>query len=450
MKNKLLKRLHGQFLFNLFSILFLLSIGSYFLGRLFYYKSESEKEIIPASTLALRLIEEDYGNYNTSLNDLTYSNETYRYVGDATGNYVKFKGFLWRIVKINKDNTVTLITQNSVTSLPFGTSLEQFIMPWLNKSEKPFTGIMETSLEDTKELENTSFCTDTFAKLEESTCFDTQKNYKISLLSVNDYLEANANESYLNNGEIFWTSNRSNKKDAWFITEDGKLSYDKDTNKYGIRPVITISGDTTIVSGNGSADNPYLLTEHTVETIQDSFVGEYLTYHNQLWKIVAKENGKVKIVSETCLLDNNQTCLQLKYSDFSNNIMKSELISYLNKTYLSSLPNSEFLTNGTFYTGTYSLNDNNYMSSLSSYQNLYVGFLAIGEIFAYELDNVFLMNSSPNNELSIYSVKNHSLYQNMVTTPLEIRPSLYLKGNITITEGDGSYLSPYQLGGIEK
>lgn len=92
--------------------------------------------------------------------------------------------------------------------------------------------------------------------------------------------------------------------------------------------------------------------------------------------------------------------------------------------------------------------DNNYRSSLEESEDLKVGFLAVGEIFAFEIENTFLMTTSPNNDLSIYSVNNlHSLYQNTVTEELNIRPSLYLKASIKIQGGDGSYLSPYQLGG---
>ena len=110
-------------------------------------------------------------------------------------------------------------------------------------------------------------------------------NFKIDKIwnaaFVDDYLEANANESYLNNGEIFWTSNRSNKKDAWFITEDGKLSYDKDTNTF----VVLLPGRYTL-----SANPPYNLTHCPVypsaltfrRPLSDTLTPPYLRqWHNK-------------------------------------------------------------------------------------------------------------------------------------------------------------------------
>ena len=57
--------LKKQMIFNVISIIMVLSIGFYYLGRLIYYKIDSEKEIVYSDLLAKRLIEEDYSNiYN--------------------------------------------------------------------------------------------------------------------------------------------------------------------------------------------------------------------------------------------------------------------------------------------------------------------------------------------------------------------------------------------------
>ncbi len=441
------KKINVQIIFNVVSILFILSIGFYFIGRFIYYKGENEKKKILPNTLADRLIEEDYGNYIESNNDLSYTNGIYRYVGNTSYNYVRYKGLLWRVMKINSDHSVTLITQNSVISLPYGENLKNHILPWLNKSEEDYTGILEISLEADKELANTKFCLDTFSKLGEATCFETNYDYKIGILTVDDYLEANANESYLNNGETFWTSNKYNEKNSWFISNEGRLSYESINNKYGIRPVITIDGNSTIYDGNGTAENPYLLNDRKTLKLSDTYVGEYILFHNQLWKVISKENNSIKIASEDCLKNEETVCIEKIYSNQSNNIEKSELMIFLNTDYYQSLSNKDFLTKGSFYTGSYSLMTNDYRTTLTDTKDLTVGFLSLGEMFAYDIDNSYLMTTDSNNDLSIYSVNNHSLYQNIVTNSLYIRPAIHLKSNIKIIKGNGSYLSPYQLEG---
>lgn len=453
MKEQKKVRIKKQLIFNLVSILFILSVGFYFLGRLIYYKIDSSKEIVYSSLLAEHLIEMDYNNIYHSSENLIKLNGIYRYVGDADSNYVRFKGMLWRVIKINADNSVTMVTQDTVTSLSYGGSLENYILSWLNETKEKNTGLFEHSLQATEgELKSTKVCTDKFSELETASCFETNDNYKIGILSIYDYIEANANESYLNNGEIFWTSNSYDNTNAWFVAEDGRLGYDNYTNKYGIRPVITIDGNLTIYSGDGSADNPYNLNNNTPKTLEDSYVGSYLNYNNTLWKIVSKEENKIKIVSEECLKDESGQCIEKYYSSYSNRINlknKEDLMGYLNDTYYNSLENNEFIVEGKFYTGNYSLVNNDYKDCFDSTHNLYVGFLSAAELYAFELENTFLMTTSPNNDLSIYSVNSsHGLFENMVTEELNIRPSIYLKSNIAITSGDGSYLTPYQLGGI--
>jgi len=445
--------LKKQMIFNVISIIMVLSIGFYYLGRLIYYKIDSEKEIVYSDLLAKRLIEEDYSNIYNNERELSYVNGIYRYVGDVEYNHVKYKGFLWRVVRINEDNSVTLITEDSISSLSYSGSLQNYILAWLNEKKEKNTGIFEKSLETKQnELLNTKMCNDVFSELELAGCFEPNSELKIGILSVYDYLEANANESYLNNGTRFWTSNSSDETNAWFVAEDGRLSFDSYTNKYGIRPVITISGDKKILDGNGTADSPYILEDKKVSTLENAYVGSYLTFNDSLWKIVSKEEEKIKIVSEECIKDENGECISKYYSRYSNeiDIDGEELIDYLNHEYYQSIKQKEFMVTGKFYTGTYSLTENNYRTCFDYTHQLSVGFLSAAEIFAYEMPNTFLMTTSPNNNLSIYSVsENYGLYENMVTEELNIRPAIYLKASISIESGDGTYLAPYQLGGTK-
>ena len=139
--------LKKQMIFNVISIIMVLSIGFYYLGRLIYYKIDSEKEIVYSDLLAKRLIEEDYSNIYNNERELSYVNGIYRYVGDVEYNHVKYKGFLWRVVRINEDNSVTLITEDSISSLSYSGSLQNYILAWLNEKKEKNTGIFEKSLE---------------------------------------------------------------------------------------------------------------------------------------------------------------------------------------------------------------------------------------------------------------------------------------------------------------
>lgn len=449
MKKNKKRKLKKQLIFNVISIVFVLTIGSYFLGRLIYYKIDNDKEKVYSDIFYKRIIEQN-DTYELS-NHLAKTNSIYRFVGDVDNNYVQYKGYLWRILRINKDNSVSLITEDTVTSLAYSGSLKNYILAWLNISKENNTGIFEKSLEENKNLKSTRICFDTFKEIEGASCFEYEDNYKIGLLGIDDYIKAGANESYLNNGKNFWSSNSYDSTHAWYIAEDGLVSNEDYANKYGIRPIITLSGDTKVLNGDGTSENPYILEKHDITNLNDSYVGEYLTFNNTLWRIVAKDTNKIKIVSTECLKDNNDKCLNMNFSNYSNTIDLDDdesLLYYLNNDYYNNIKDKKYIVSGKFYTGSYSLVSNNYRDALNKTHTLKVGLLSLADLFAYDLENTFLINTSPDNEMSIYSVNDkHTLYENMITEKLNIRPSLYLTSNIKITDGNGSYLSPYELGG---
>ncbi len=446
MKKKVKRKLKWQAIFNTFSVILCLSVGFYYLGRLIYYKIDSTKKEVFDTTFYLRIIEQN-DTYELH-NSLVKENNTYRFTGKVNNNYVKYKGYNWRIIKINSDNSITMITDDTITSLAFGASLSSNILPYLNKTDVSNTGIFESSLE-TEDLLNTKICSTTFTKIEDSDCFDYNKDYKIGVLSIADYLEAGSKDSYLNNDTYFWSSNAYDKDKSWFIADDGRISNDEKNSKLGIRPVITIDGKMTVIDGNGTAETPYIIEEKEYKTLSDAYIGNYLSFNNTIWKIVAKDEDKIKIVSEECLKDSDGKCMTSIFSDYSNtiNLNRKELMYYLNNTFYNTIKGKENIVAGAFYTGTYSLDTNDYRSVLSKTTNLKIGFLSAADLFAYEIPNTFLLTASPINDLNIYSVSDtNSLYDNIVTQELNIRPALYLKASLNIKKGDGSYVAPFTLG----
>ncbi len=439
------KKIKKQAIFNLISIVIVLSVGFYYLGRLIYYKIDSEKEKELSNILVDRLKEEASSPY-LSKKFLLENNGVWQYVGNINNNFVSFKGFLWRIVKINKDDSITMISEDIVTSLTYNN-----IYSWLNtNSDDKYSGIFEKSL-NTDKLLNTSQCTDTFDDIEKSTCNVEDNKYKIGLLSINDYKFASANDSYLNNGTAFWTTNNADKENAWAITSEGLIENASLNSKIGIRPTITVSGKIEIINGNGTADDPYVIENKNVKSLKDSNVGEYVNFNNILWRIIAVNNNSIKIASDECIKDKNGECLKMQYSNFSNEFDETDdenLLYYLNNTYYNSIKNKKMILSGNFYSGTYSLENNDYRSCMKEVKKLKVGFLSVSDIFAFDVADTFLLTTSPDNEFSIYSVKDdHTLYENSITEEMSIRPAIYLKGDLNIIGGTGTYLDPYKIEG---
>ena len=95
--------------------------------------------------------------------------------------------------------------------------------------------------------------------------------YPIGLISADEAwyaggLNANNTSYYLYTEQNYWTMSPAHFMGGWasvfFINSNGSLgalgsSYVN--SAYGVRPVINLKGDVTILSGNGTASNPYVV-----------------------------------------------------------------------------------------------------------------------------------------------------------------------------------------------
>ena len=77
-----------------------------------------------------------------------------------------------------------------------------------------------------------------------------------------------------------------------------------------------------------------------------------------------------------------------------------------------------------------------------------VGLLTMADSYAYEIDNTFILTSNINSNLSIYLAVDNRPFESLISEEANIRPVLTLKRNISITSGEGTYTSPYILGGL--
>ena len=95
-------------------------------------------------------------------------------------------------------------------------------------------------------------------------------NLKISLLTINDYLNASNNlnctltdcskDNYLAeyslNNQSEYTLNSDNDI---YIIQNGLIKTSKPEEKHNIRPVITLSKNVKVTKGSGTIENPYII-----------------------------------------------------------------------------------------------------------------------------------------------------------------------------------------------
>ena len=229
----------------------------------------------------------------------TNTGTTYYFKGAVENNYVKFADTIWRIVRVNEDGTIRLITQDSVierqlfnsTYNPYdkmyytNSEIKTAVENWYktNIIDKGFDGKVASGnyfCEQAKVVYNTDFTAGSATVVTEDNytpSFDctTDGNGKgvvsgkVGLITVDEVLfaggvMASSSNFYLKNGSIYWmmspagfrTSN--DVANAWYVDDDGYINGTSVDNILDVRPVLSLSAD-TLVSGSGTSSDPYIV-----------------------------------------------------------------------------------------------------------------------------------------------------------------------------------------------
>ena len=249
------RKLNFQKIFNLISAMFILACcifyGTRFL-KLYIANNKVEKITVLADNIK---------DNNKDSESFKQINEDYYFTGEVENNYVKYSNILWRIVKVNSDKSVTLVSDNALTSLNPGTGTtyeKTSISKWLNKGEEENTGILETNLNNTsKYLTFSKTCKDTITDTKNITCKDKLEDTYITAPSVYDYVNTGGNKGFMNNNEYFYLTNIDKDKNLMYIDGAGKTNSTDDSDILGVKAIITLKNTLRLKEGNGTKDNPY-------------------------------------------------------------------------------------------------------------------------------------------------------------------------------------------------
>ena len=137
-----------EFIFNFLSLTIIIIIGLYFGARSFYYYSK-QNMAIKADSSTLNGLVVSKNKLVGSGDGLHRDSDGYYFKGDVTSNYVSFGNRLFRVLRINNDNTVKLVSNDLVSSFMWGEeSSYEFsnLKYWLNATEEANSGVYYNSL----------------------------------------------------------------------------------------------------------------------------------------------------------------------------------------------------------------------------------------------------------------------------------------------------------------
>ncbi len=440
-KNKISKKK----IFIILSIIILGIIMAVYSYRLIhFYNLENGKEIKADTTLTGKILENN--ETVTKGSGLYQDNDNYIFKGAVENNYVYYSGKLWRILKINKNKSIKIISNDIVSSLVWNYENNNYensyIRNWLNKTDSNYSGVFYDTLNNPENyLTDTTFCIDKLKQDDLEKCDDAVMD-KVGLINYKEYVDAAAYKGYLNISKYFWTINGSDNK-VWYVFNEGGIS-DKSYEgySYGIRPTITLKSKLDFISGDGTKDNPYIIDKNELNS------GSYINYSGYRWRIVSKDEEKIKIVMDEYIKDGeNPISKAFSLSDSTYNINNRNNIGYyLNNQFYNNLENKELIVDGNWYNNSYNTEtDYNYMSMFENPIVAKIGLLNVGE--PYVTDLVSMTLTKDDDSMIYVTQENGTLYANSVTSEMNIRPAMYITNNIQIISGSGTQNDPYLIEG---
>lgn len=424
-KSKRKKITKCERIFVIINILIILGIIGFYAYRTIYYYKLSHSEV--ANPLLIDKL--------TNLSNIAYQNDGlyekngyFYYKGLNVDNYVYYSGHTYRIIDITSDG-IRMIDNDTSTNLIWGLHgnyNESLIQNWLSS-------YVDTLKDYDIYLKENHWCNQS-VDIQDYHCDEYIKGY-VGLLSTNDYLQAGGKNSYLNNGTYFWTINSDKEEKPLYINSEGGINnvIHKDENyySYGIRPVITLSENISIIDGDGKEDTPFIIENLGNALLRDNSVGSYVKYSNKIFRITAINESGIT------LMQNDLLEVEKNYND---------VISYLNNDYMKELDKNDLVKIESGINEYNYANQYNY-KNISNVASNYVTIPKIGDLFLNDCSNYWL-NTVSDSKLGLYYIldENKMFFGDLKSNKHFIRPVIKLNSDIVVNSGIGTIQDPLLVG----
>ena len=408
----------------------------------------------------------------------------------TTNNYVWYSGKLWRIVSINSDGTIKLVTQGNMTTIAWNIDSTNTVYEnsqihnWL-KNE--FLPTIEPSVLAESTWDYTTYASGTATKAEPVNYVEGEK---VGLLTIYDYYKVRngSNSNFLNNGYQWWTmSPKTDNSFVWNIGSSGSTgALGAPTYGYGVRPSVNLKFNIQIVGGNGKRGNPYLIegdkeTGSISELLNNRISGEYINFNDVLYRIVGIEDVSGQILTKITMADYSVNKNTLSTAVMVNSSTSQKIYStengvglYLDEWYRADSTNETYANNYikdnykamiatsgedgvAWYSGsslsTEPLKNDYTLAKTGPLVSATIGMGYYGEMFSSQFGDGFdlsidiwlITTYSASRGGGVYVNEYGAAHTSSPSVVKGVRPSMYLKSNVKITGGNGQPTSPYQI-----
>lgn len=223
------------------------------------------------------------------------------FTGDPENNYIRLSNMIFRVYGLDNSNNVIIVNDEDVANVNYSkldkwldyyyNNLNDFTKKIIVKNKYCNMNLTDTTLDTTK-------------------CSGYTKERNVYIPSVIEVNRAQGEDNFMKPNTMSWVANKKDSKNAYltrnyFFGKDGDksyLSYSIDEN-YGVRPMMTIKGDTLITNGDGTKENPYVFGDTKKakggSLLNERFTGEYISIDGAIYRIVKSMNdGTTKVISD--------------------------------------------------------------------------------------------------------------------------------------------------------
>ena len=426
-----------------------------------------------ASTLLLKNIPEE-NQYNDGTDTFI--------TGEDPNNYIWYSGKLWRAVSVNNDaGTTKLVTQWNISSINYSSGSTDFagsyMEEWLNDTSvdgflgnlRDYENFIVTDAKWNATLDATSLGSITRPSDDGTVVTDA-----VGLLNMYEYQSSyhgtTYSNGYLNDGLYWWTLTPYSTSNVRRVYNNGGADYNSPSNASGVRPSINLKSSVKIVDGDGTVSNPYRLngdndTNLSGTLLSSRYSGEYIIFgndENNLYRIVSHENGSGTKITSAEPLKSSGTFITSAFGSNTSFSSSNTIGAFLNGDYLTNYVDSSYSSmiedNTTWYLGTVGIGtsyklakytDTN-MSGYATSTNAKVGLLRFGELMAGQFDrdgnNTNYWTLTPDSTSLVRRVSSTGSASNSgPSNAYGVRPSINLKSNVQIVNGDGTKQNPFTL-----
>ena len=416
---------------------------------------------------------------------------------DVDYNYVWYSGKMWRIIAINADGSLKLITQDNITSIAYGSdvnfytdeSTNSWIYQWLNQDFLDTLYNYENIIVTDSAWNVTSGDGTISTKLAETTMVSASVGLLNSYEYYKSYQSASYSSGYLNIGYLWFliTPYNSSNTDLWYVSSNGGGGSGASVSRaIGVRPSVNLKSKVELRGGTGTKTDPYLISGDKEEAVADTTFlntrqsGEYVNFDGELYRIVEIENNKTKLNKMDYVRDETDSVITKAFSSSDSYVTyggsgttdETYWAGYLNNTWKTAISDEyeNMLVEGTYYLGVHDYFTNGYKISICSTESntittnecekttsTWTGFIGLpryGEMFATQQgigssnsSDMWLITPISSSSFFVWYVYNDGYALDGYTpNSYATRPSIHLSSSVKITSGTGLPNDPYEIG----